>query len=250
MALSLANLPGVVGWWSPRLSPMRQLSTGVTDVAAGDPVGWVRNLAGDAYPLIQATAAFRFTYRAAGINGLPAWELDGVDDWMASDALAALFTGSDKPLTLAMVVSVTSPTANQTHMSLAQTVALHVLRTNATARIESLRRDDGNVTVTVTAPDTAAGKIVAATPAVLLWRFAGTTTDLWKDGSQRLAPTSQDVASVTVNQMTFGALRGGTVSQYVPGFYGDIVLFNAAASDATILQVFRSLNAVYGIASA
>lgn len=98
------------GWWDPSdLSSMFQDSAGTTPViAAGDPVGMIRDKSGRGNHRTQATAASRptLTQDASGFYYL---NYDGVDDSMATAAID--FTATDK-MTLVVGINKTSDAAN------------------------------------------------------------------------------------------------------------------------------------------
>jgi hypothetical protein len=248
-ANSLLFAPGLVGLWSPRQSVQYQLSSAATAVANGDPVGWAENLKLRQYPLIQATAGTRFTYRATGINGFPAWELDG-GDWMAADGLAAFFTGTDQPFSFSAVVQVTLPTSNQSYMSLGRSSAappLHHFRNNTSARLDSSRRGDDNVSIQVLAPNDATGKVVAATAAVVGINFNGTQVAIWKNGVKILDLTAQNTGDATLDQFTIGALRTTAVNGNLTGFLGDIAIIKGYSDDADFAAIQAIMMSSYGI---
>lgn len=72
------------------LSSLFQNSNGTTAAVVGQPVGYVADLSGNGFHLIQATAAARPTLRQDATTLLYYLERDGVDDTMASAASVTL----------------------------------------------------------------------------------------------------------------------------------------------------------------
>jgi len=75
------------------LSTLRQNSNGTTAVAlASDPVGYWGDKSGNGRHFIQATAGSRPTINFNQLNGLPALQFDGSDDWLYTNTSGTVGT--------------------------------------------------------------------------------------------------------------------------------------------------------------
>lgn len=237
--LSPIGAANILEWWSPSQSAQTVNSDG-TGGAPGDggSVGRITGLISGTQ-LIQATAGNKPTYRATGPGGAayPAWQFDG-GDFLTADALAATFSGSDKPFTLIACVAQTSTVGTQTVWSCGSSSAASPRQDcgytgSGPARFS--RQDDAAANTTSNA---AGGG--GTTLKVLSWLLSGTVGYIWRNYTPDLEMAA-DVGAMTVDQFTFGCLRRTINAQFFSGYIAEpgIMICSGIVSNA---ELFRLVN--------
>lgn len=183
--------------WDPRvLAEADGVAVGsLTDVG---PKGEHVTNTGTARPLMQQGVN--------GINGVNALLFDGGDDFLFNDAVAADFTGSDKPMTILAVALATSAGTQGTIASLGSSSSgtpVHRLRLGTTDLV-TLSRTDNAAGAGAAAARLA---ITVGLPFVTLCRFSGTDADIWLNGERVSASSALDVGALTVNRFGIGCRR-------------------------------------------
>jgi hypothetical protein len=212
--------------------------------AANDPVGGIDAV----LDFIQATAGQRPTYAPTGIRGLPALQFAGASSQnLGCSGIATALTGDDTPFSVAVLVQVTTPTSgNQNFFSLGNTGStdpFNFMRIESNRRLFFSRRATA-AAGSKTTPTSANTALTAGVPAVVVFRFAGTQGDIWVNGVQAVALSDLDVATMTLNRATVGALGQVALSQFLTGFIGRFAVFGKLLSVLEVMGLtlnFRRL---------
>ena len=250
VGISLA-LTGVRSGWSPsRLAglkawsecdrPVYQDAAMTTLAGAGDPVGGVPDRSGAGYHATQGTQALKPTLVAGAFpSGKAGLSFDGVDDRLILPGLAGVFSGADKPFTVALVCKVadTSSRALQGMGNSASSGPYGMLYVTGSAYTQ-YRRDDALAWVSLTGPSMAVNQaqVVVATfgetPGVIARIALNGTTE--NSGAM-------DVGTTTVDRFTIGAVeRAGSPLYPFKGVIGAWVVAARAvnASERAALAAY------------
>ncbi|HEY0076586.1 MAG TPA: hypothetical protein VGB77_21025, partial [Abditibacteriaceae bacterium] len=164
------------------------------------------------------------------------------DDFLTCDAIGTLLSGSDMPFTLAMVMRATTAGSNQILWSLGSSSSgtpFHYGSNNtATNQFTTSRR--GNTSGQITGTGTGAGTSLGNR--IVIWRFNGTTIDLFYDGVRGLNALAMDTDSLTINQFTIGAFRRNTTGNFSNYYLGGAALWNAGLTIDEIGGLSNDLN--------
>lgn len=196
----------------------------------------------------QTTNANQPLFSESAFSGKPGATFNGSSQGMLGDGMSGAFTGSDSPHTLVGALQIDSPfNALKTMVSASSTTdtnPLHIYRgKNADDVYQVVRR-----------PDSGSGTVVIdygtinGSPNIHSWRFAGTTIDVWVNGTQILDDTAINTTGHTMDAVTLGAVRNGssTLVNHLEGAMATTVLFNSAISDADLAIVRQGLINYYG----
>jgi hypothetical protein len=186
------------------------------------------------------------TFRAAGINGKPAIEFDGVAQRFLIDINAgvpsSLYAGSDIPSTTHWVQKhTTNPAATKYAWGAGHSsnVSAHYRVSVGTTGSYTLRKrhDAGSTGVTASLLTTPAIGSVD----VLSIRNNGTTVDVWRNGVQILTAAPLDQGTTTTNRMAIGAHYDSSTREACPIMFGRFAAYIGAQSDADIAAVQATL---------
>ena len=156
----------------------------------------------DRFDLTNATKASEPVLDATGWNGLPCGRFSGAN-YLTADAVAAQFTGEDKPLTWAFAQE--ALTANKNLASIANSADANPVEvcagTSANTQRHVIRDATGAVKYL---PD---GSALISQRSVLLQSMTGVAVDLYRNAAAELAGADRNVGTVNLNQYTLGVLR-------------------------------------------
>jgi len=186
------------------------------------------------------------TLDATGWNGMPSMVYS--NDYLTADGVAADLTGADKAFTLFMLIEWMSIGGNDYVVSLgnsANNVPFQVLHSNAaTPRKWTARKDDNAAASVVNASDAS----VATAKKLITWQHTGTAESIWvNQAATSVAGTASNVGAMTIDQLTFGALRRIAVSNYAAIRQAETVVYKRAISTAERVAVSDYLIAKWGV---
>ena len=197
---------------------------------------------------VQTGAATRKpTMRLGQQNGLPLVSFDGGDD-LSCDAIAAYFTGEDKPGTMIAVLRRSVYNVYQYVATCGPNASGGVARyflagyqNSDAARCE--RKDDAGNSFGNTA---ALG--VTDTVHILSTVHAPTTTSIWVNGVNKQNAGAADVGAMTLDNFHLGCWRTDLSKQsYLDGAIGEVLIWRKALDTQARRRVERYLGAKWGI---
>lgn len=190
--------------------------------------------------LVQPVASKAPAYLASALNSKPGADFNGTTHYMTANALASTYSGSDKPMTVHMVLKGDVFTLTRTYFALgssAGTTPQFHFRSNALTW-QTTRRDDLNTTTFV-----ATTTVINEGNKVFSFRFPGTTLTVNMNGNpmQAMTTAAMDRGNLTLDIFAVGATAvgvGPVVSNYFDGKMEEIVVFSAdiGAADAEVLN--------------
>lgn len=227
-------LENVVGYFNPFTMG---LANNAPIASYVDPAGatWIQ-ASGPAQPLFQT----------AGINSLPSVLFAAASSqFLTSDALAANYTGTDKPMTVIALVFVSAAGTAYTYVNCGGSGANNPcidIRASVGSKWVILRTDSAasSATATSTANVTAAATIVT-------YVTDGTNATIRVNGVRDTTDAAQDVGLMTLNQFTIGARRTGANTQFFDGNLGPIIIASGAMGLSQIQYCERGIALQYGI---
>ena len=95
VAWNPTNIAGCVLWLD---------ANQITGLNNGDPVATWSDMSGNGNDATQAVGANQPTYRTGRINGLPAVDFDGGNDFLTANGAAPSFSGNDLPMSCFFVL--------------------------------------------------------------------------------------------------------------------------------------------------
>lgn len=190
-----------------------------------------------------ASGGDRPTYQATGMDGNPAVDFTA-SDIMRCNALAPLFNGEDKPVSIFMVCEMDVLQNNDilTWGSTTDADPLMIMRQTATQYSFVKRQDSGG-----TAPAVVGGVTNTSTHVYSVRTdAAGQSATLAVDGFD-LAIGSIDTGVCTFDTLALGARdSNGVVSNYTNGRIGELIIFDRFVSDAEAAFIDNYLLAKWG----
>lgn len=160
--------------------------------------------------------------------------LDGSDDFMAADALGALFSGTDKPYT---IIAIARPRALSGFHTLAMIASssstnpyVYLHASNADNRYQIQNRGDIG---SASSSFTNFGTPLVLTPQILTATYDSSGTKTYKDGTF-IDSTTQLRGATTVDWFTLGAFRRSgtpTGSNFWSGDYYALLVFDKALTE-------------------
>jgi hypothetical protein len=215
----------------------------ITNASNGDAIETLTNEAGTGNPT-QGTLAARAIYRTNQINGMPALDFDGVNDYYIVNGPQAAFSGDDLPFTFYAVYAADVTNADITVVCLGRSATTnsrlsfgHI--STGVYRTEKLA-DAGGI----------AARNVDTTKTYGVLRVntsSGTNIGNWENETD-FGSFTFDVGTSTVNRFLIGAeLFGATpvVQEYFNGKVAEVLLYSANHNDATRLLISRYLKNKY-----
>ncbi|MBP7710785.1 MAG: hypothetical protein KA100_06940, partial [Rickettsiales bacterium] len=210
--------------------------------ASGGLVDSVVNVVNPSIPFIASGSA-RPTTGSRTLGGWNAFNFDGSANFLTANGLAALFTGSDKAMTVFVVCECDNVASaiSQTQWALGYSVttnpifySYYLSNNNAVTR-----RDDAGLIITNNL-GLVAGVNVNCTV------FTGTTYSSYTNATTNASGAALDVGNLTLDRFAIGALVRSTNAQFFDGVIGEVIVFEGALSTADRLMVQRYLGNKYG----
>ena len=189
----------------------------------GAPAVTLNDLSGNGHDIATADGDGP-TFRTSGINSLPSYEYDGVDD-----ASGLILAPIDQPTIIVLVFEADSLAADMTITG----------GTNQSLTIES----DGAITMDAGTPQTSAsGVITAATPAMVVATFDGASSSLRVNGADVAIgnPGTGDYEDPWIG-------AGHATSQPFNGFLGEHLVFTGPLAPGAISQLEAYLTTRWGL---
>lgn len=225
----------LLAWWDASdVQTTFQDTSGTTfATTAGETVQRLSDKSGNGYHATNSTPAPTL----ATVGGKRC--LDFTSQHLRADALAALISGADVAGTWHYSYYADAGTSARAVIGLGNTSNSFpwqfVGRPTANT-VCAVKRDVDNLSVTL------GGDAWRVDDwSVVTVRFNGTTTDIWHNGLLVLSGGAQDVAAVTLNTLTLGGLRRGTITAQFDGKIGEIFMVGRAQSMAEIADAQRYL---------
>ncbi len=172
-------------------------------------------------------------------GSLSAGQFDGTNHWMQVDAMAARFSGSDKPWFWLSAQKWLNPGPHQRLFSMGNSAdATPVVGIRSTTRYVARR----------TANDTTSLEAASAvnTPTVrhiYAARFKGTEYDSWRNGVPDMVAAPLDVPTMTVDQVTVGARRRTTIDNWFEGPIREILIGTGPVTAAQMIAASQMVAA-------
>ena len=236
-AFTPASIEGLILWLSA------DTIIGLVDT---NPVALWPDQSGNGNDAIQGTAGKQPTYRTGIINGLPIVRFDGIADIMLANGAAPTFSGSDKPMSIIIVVDQANNAALVSFITIGNTgdaVPFHEFDANAVANYRTFRRDDGGAFLFPL------GVVPDASLHLLESIFTGTVVNMYRDAAlMGAADQACNVGVMTVDQLAVGARRlGGVETNWLDGDLAEVIIYDSALSDANRILVENYLNDKWAI---
>ena len=200
ISITPPDYANMVGWWD---------ASWATSLANNDPVGslYDKGYLGSTLQQVGA-ASLKPTHKTNQINGLPAVYFDG-GDYLINDALAAYFTGEDKPSTAILVLKRVYKSRNEYVLGMSNNVLTnsryHPIYYASTGNnaLKGLRDDDaGNLITSSTyvVEDTTLAHMSC-------FGYGPTYWSIWCNGALKRDKTAQDVGTITLDNYSMGTYR-------------------------------------------
>jgi hypothetical protein len=230
-------IPGCVGWLDA--------SDVSTITSSGGSVSSVRNKVNSGVPFIQGVGTDQPTTGTRTINGLNSLDFDGANDYLTANALASLFTGDDKPMTILSACLCDDPTViSQSSIwavgSSATTTPFYSQVYQNSLNVAN-RRDDSSSQVNSSAAYIAGNNVNCLV-------FTGTTVSSYTNNTTNYSGTSQNTGVLTLDRFAIGATIRSTNTNFFNGIIGEVIIYNRALSDSERILVQRYLGNKWGIA--
>jgi hypothetical protein len=229
----------LVGWWD---------ASAITALANDDPCGTWSDRSGLGNHVSQAVvASLKPTYKTNQQNSLPALSFDN-GDWLSNDAIAAYFTGVNKPCTTAAVFKRSDAEDDYAVVcgGATATPILFNLALASSNEINLFRRADDSTLVNPAAGTT------STNPRIAEIRYGAATADAWLNGTKIHNGVACAVGDTTLVKFTIGAWRFdvAAIGNYYNGLIMEILMYRSAVLDADLSAIRAYHSAKWGIAVA
>jgi hypothetical protein len=214
----------------------------ITTAADGDAITTLTNIAGTGNPT-QGTLANRAIYRTNSINGRPALDFDGVNDYYIVNGPQAAFLGEDLPITAYAVYSADVTNVIMCYLSMGRVftsgTSLRFINRD-TGVYRAIKTDDAGTTVNRD------GGTAKTTPVLRVDLSPGTTYSLWENETSEVSAGAFNVGNLTVARFAIGAAYiQDVVSGYFNGQIAEVLVYSTSHSEATRLLITRYLKNKY-----
>jgi hypothetical protein len=237
------QLSGLTAWYDGQeITTLYQDSALTTPAGNGDVIGGWVDKSGNGYTMTQATTANKPTMTAASLNGIAAPIYDG-GDYLFNAALGALFSGSDVPFSVWIVVKQTNLIGTQVMCGLGNSATNTPYNLLSSAggsyNVNRVGDDGGSVGVPGGVPDTNA-HVIGVT-------FSGVTVSAFCDGVTIINNQAQNVNTMTVDQFAIGGLLRVGFGLGVVAAIGEFAMVNRAVNNAEAGQLTRYIGKKWGV---
>jgi len=218
----------------------------VRGLANNDPVTTWFDCSGLGNHVTQAGAAsLKPTYKTNQQNGLPALSFDG-GDYLINNAIAAYFTGEDKPISIVACLKQTDQVGTDNVVSCggADSMPLKIPLRYATTNFTPIIREDGGANQVSSAIAHGAGINMHIQSVVC----SGTTLSSWTNAVNKQNEVAHNVGTITLNKFAVGTLLYGTsTSNSFDGILAELLVYKSALLNADRTRIQTYLGTKWGI---
>ena len=227
------DIGNLVGWWD---------AASIAGLANDDPCGTWSDRSGLGNHVTQAGAAsLKPTYKTGVQNSLPGVYFDG-GDYLFNHAIAAYFSGDDKPLSVVLALKITNGASPYPLMcGNAATNALFGCGYNSDI-IKCAKVDDSAATKVAEAAYT-----YNNTAHIAAYKHT-TVASAWASGAAKFVDQAADAGATTLDTFCLGAGLIPTMSVNITGHLFSVLLYRSALSDADRVLIQNYQSAKWGIA--
>ena len=179
------------------------------------------------------------------INGRSALDFNGTSTLLNADALAAIFSGSDKPFTIFSVSECDAPSSGLQSSIWAFGYSGSTSQFQSQVYQNSLnisnRRDDAGTIAGSFAPAIAGVNVSCII-------FTGTTISSYTNTTVNYANTAMDVGVLTLDKFTIGATSRTAEQHFFDGRIGEIIGYEGAMNNTERLAIMNFLGTKWGVA--
>lgn len=227
-AWSPLDLSNLLTWISADAVNYKDIARTTPVTTDLDTVGSATDLSGNNNHWEQATEASRPTYRTGIFGSLPAFLFDMSDDYMSLNSQAATLSGTDTPFSVAYVIQPNNLT-NRTIWSTgnaSSNISFQRHALIATTTNQFYKRDTGFGEALNT------GGTTSTALHYFVHAHTGTNLTVWQDGTKIINNEASDVAAMSVNLLTLGALRRLSSSEPYGGYIAEFLITTGVIGDA------------------
>lgn len=162
--------------------------------------------------------------------------IDMETGYFTCDALASIFTGDDKPLTVIAYVKFQTTTVIRCVWNLGKNGLDNNFFAGWTTTTPNWvgTRKDGTTQKTFTS-----GTPLTTAYQLVVWHFNGQNLKVYINGSQIGVTTDLDVNSFTLDRFTIGSLGRTSYSNPINGYLKSFAVYSRALTDAELSKVFK-----------
>lgn len=202
----------------------------------------------------QSTSGKRMTYKATAMNaGLGSLLATAASSQCySSTALAAYFTGADKPITAVFVLKMDTVANGSPYTAWAlgragANTCLAGVANSVSQKWITRRIDDSGSSSQYTSAPYNSGDLGTATN-IIVWRSTGTIAEISVNGNVSVVAAAQDVGTMTLDNMFIGAKYiNSTESEYWNNYIVPYAIFSEFIEDGQVLQMCRYLGKLCSI---
>lgn len=195
----------------------------------------------------------RPSFSATGFNSLPGVTFDGVSERL-SIASALGISGNPPALNYTIYIAkrAISTAGNATFLALSHGADHNVnwARMSTAGPAERYQIVHRDASAASNATNSGAGTLGTTTPRVICQRVTAGSLQLFRDGTEILAPTALDaLGAITPNAFTLGALLNGAagIGNFSNMVTGEIAVFSVAHDDTTRDAVRAAIQTRWGL---
>lgn len=249
-AINTANCTALYPWLAPNYQNLVLLieADKITALSNNDPCGSWADLSGLGNTVVQTGAAsIKPTYKTNILNSLPGIYFDG-SDYLLNHAIAAYFTGEDKPGSCVAVAKRDVDNTYHYAISCGPNISgglarYHLLAYQNSDACRPERKDNAGNSAT-----NAATIGVSTNAHILSVVHAAKTTSVWANGVNKVNAGAADVGAQTLDLFNIGAWPVYTSRQsYFTGYLHAAAIYRAALSDADRALIEARFASVWGI---
>jgi hypothetical protein len=233
---SPASIPGLVAWYDATVPGSLFQDAAMTTPATADtnPVGAWRDLSGNGNHATQPVSGSRPALKAGVVNGGDAVRFTAAStQYLSADALASVFSGTDRPFTAFFVFKLTDVATFYTFAAAGRASSntpVVSMRTTNNPLYQLLRQDDA------AAGAQPASGVPNTSAHLIAYVFNGTSVSVEVDGAV-VFTAAADVGTITLDTYTLGAWRRTAVVNPLNGDLQRHALYSRVLSPAEIARI-------------
>jgi hypothetical protein len=198
---------------------------------------------------VQATPSLQPIFKLAGLNGFPAVQFDGVNDFLSADGVGVALSGNSVPFTVVVAARIITVTNGGYLWSLGNSgnaTPLAGLRMNS-APSNPARFSRVNDAGVATSSDF--DMLGSQTSIARVWRCNYTGGQVLSGGApgENGGDNGVSIGQCTLNEFTIGALRRTGVGQWSNIMVAGMSVFKRSLSDIELYSVARYYSRMYNI---